>query len=287
MSADLDRHALAYAVAGWDVHPLTGKVPRTTHGVLDASTDLDLVIAWWKRWPSANIGGRVPQGVVVVDIDPRNGGLDSWAALVELHGDIATRTAYSGRGDDGRHLYLRHPGGKLNATIGAGLDVKTSAGYTVLPPSIHPDTGGAYRWDDMTAPIATAPDWLARLLRKRVDAKKPTARASSIYVGDSVADWFTESTTWGDLLGRHGWTLKAGDGDCDGSKWQHPTADHVVSAAIRHGVLFVFSSSTDFDQTVPNHPIGYTRFKAFAILEHGGDMSAAARAARQRRQVAA
>jgi hypothetical protein len=32
-----------------------------------------------------------------------------------------------------------------------------------------------------------------------------------------------------------------------------------------------------FDVTEPSNPKGYTRFRAYALLEHGGDMRAAAR----------
>ena len=61
------------------------------------------------------------------------------------------------------------------------------------------------------------------------------------------------------------------------------------SASIRYGCLFVYSartrrSSVDTDNGKKN---GYTRFRAWAVLEHGGDLSAAARAARELRKVAA
>ena len=32
---------------------------------------------WWSRWSNANIGALVGDGLVVVDIDPRNGGRDT------------------------------------------------------------------------------------------------------------------------------------------------------------------------------------------------------------------
>ena len=36
---------------------------------MDATSNLDLISAWWKHWPAANIGVAVPDGFVVVDID--------------------------------------------------------------------------------------------------------------------------------------------------------------------------------------------------------------------------
>jgi len=287
---DLGGHALVYAAARWEVFPLRGKTPLIAarhggRGVLDATTDLDQVAAWWERWPSASIGGRVPAGVVVVDVDPRSGGDTSWADLVAEHGDLATLTAWSGRGDGGRHLFIGHPGGRLRGSIGIGLDIKTHRGYTVLPPSLHPDTGNPYRWEDPTATIAPSPSWLASLLRRPLATPKvPTARPRT-YNGDSIADWCTATHTWADVLDPHGWTLVAGDGDSDGSKWRHPTSTSSEPASIKHGCLFVYSPNTGFDVTGAEDPHGYTRFRAYAVLDHGGDLSAAARAAwRQREQ---
>lgn len=278
---DLGAHALAYATAGWEVFPLHGKVPLTNHGVLDATCDPGQVAGWWAaRWPNANIGGRVPAGVVVVDVDPRSGGDVSWAALTAEHGDVATRTALSGRGDDGGHRYYRHPGGKLRGTIGAGLDVKTHAGYTVLPPSLHPATGKPYRWVEPAAPIAPPPAWLVRLLRREPSAPKAPTASRASYSGDSIADWYTATHTWGDVLTRHGWALVAGSGDDDGSRWRHPAASHAWSATVKHELLFVYSPNTPFAITEAEHPHGYTRFRAYTLLDHHGDLSAAARAAR-------
>src|SRR6516225_10610028 len=60
-----------------------GKHPRTHHGVKDASNDPKQISAWWVQWPDANVGiatGAVST-LVVIDIDPRNGGDASFAQL--------------------------------------------------------------------------------------------------------------------------------------------------------------------------------------------------------------
>jgi hypothetical protein len=49
------------------------KHPRTEHGVKDATTDEALIKKWWKRWPEANIGIALGDGVFVLDVDPRAG----------------------------------------------------------------------------------------------------------------------------------------------------------------------------------------------------------------------
>jgi Bifunctional DNA primase/polymerase, N-terminal len=70
------------------------------------------------RWPQANIGARVPANPLVVDLDPRHGGLGRLAELEREHGPLpATRVSISGRGDGGQHRWFLHPGGRLSATL--------------------------------------------------------------------------------------------------------------------------------------------------------------------------
>lgn len=304
-SDDIGSYAIEYAVRGWRVFPLRGKVPmipaahrpgdplrgrckgecgRVGHGVLDASSDLGVVSAWWagpaKR---ANIGLRLPDPVMVIDVDPRNGGAQSLATLVEKFGRLPeSLTSISGRGDGGHHRYFRRPQGKVtNRLLGAGLDVKTSAGYVVAPPSIHPDSGKPYMWVDQGAAISDPPSWLVELVRPLTVVPQTKGRkglkGQISRSGSSVADDFTASTTWADILEPHGWRCIDPHGDDDGARWLHPAATSACSATVRHGCLFVYSDNTPFEPTTAGDPHGYTRFRAWAVLNHDGDLSAAAR----------
>lgn len=158
--------ALSLACAGWAVLPLNGKVPRTAHGVKDASTDPEQVARWW-RSGSHNIGARVPAVLMVLDIDPQNGG--SLEALEALEAAAGTRlpstlTVHSGRETGGQHRYYLHPGGPLSSSrLPEGIDVKTERGYCVMPPSLHPATGRPYRWEKH--PAATLPAAVVAMLR--------------------------------------------------------------------------------------------------------------------------
>lgn len=97
----LNQAATAYAHAGWLVHPVKvhRKEPLTHHGVKDATNDLEQIRSWWSRWPQANIGLAIPQGLLVLDID-------STEALGYLQAEdlcLPTTTwATTGRG---RHLW--------------------------------------------------------------------------------------------------------------------------------------------------------------------------------------
>lgn len=148
---DLRAAAIAYARRGWEVFPLrtADKAPATKHGLLDATADVDTVTRWWDRNPLLNIGIRPPDSVIVLDIDPRNGGdIDALGAYPD------TWTARTGGG--GWHLWFRYDGramGKLRDI--PGIDIKTRSGYVVAPPSIHP-SGRRYTWQNRT-PVANLP----------------------------------------------------------------------------------------------------------------------------------
>lgn len=175
--ANVPGWALRYARAGLRVLPIhwlidgrcscgrvdctsPGKHPLVPHGKDDASNELDVVGAWWRRWPDASVAIRLPRGWIVLDIDPRNGGDVTLAGLIDYYEPLPTTlTARTGGG--GLHIWLRHTG-PVRGLLCRGVDVKTSTGYVVAPPSVHA-SGGRYEWTTR-APIAPAPDWVIRLL---------------------------------------------------------------------------------------------------------------------------
>lgn len=129
-----------------------GKHPRYNkldfaHGLKDATLNPALISTWWTRWPDANIGMRC-DGLNVLDVDPANGGLESWQKLAaELSLQDLRPTVTTGSG--GSHFYFSGPPlpthGDSNVW-GPGLDYKSGEGaYVLLPPSNH-ISGGFYRW---------------------------------------------------------------------------------------------------------------------------------------------
>jgi hypothetical protein len=142
----LGQAALAYAAKGFAVFPCKprSKHPLTERGFLDATFNTGQITEWWRSMPTANVGlSCIASGLVVLDIDPRNGGNEILAALLAELGQLpATAEAASGGG--GRHLIFHAPPGKMRGSLGPGLDIKHD-GYIIVPPSVHP-SGGAYRW---------------------------------------------------------------------------------------------------------------------------------------------
>ena len=164
--------ALAYARRGVPVFPCEarGKRPLTASGFRDAATDPGRIEAWWRRWPGANVG--VPtgprSGLLVLDVDPREGGDESLEALERRRG-AAPRTTRARTGGGGSHLYFRYPAGPAVANsagfLGSGLDVRGEGGYVVAPPS---RTTGPYEWIDRSSPAEAG--WLLARLEEREKA---------------------------------------------------------------------------------------------------------------------
>lgn len=152
--------ALDLARAGWEIFPCIprgafAKAPYKDpalgleHGHLHATSDPKTIKRWWRRWPNAMIGARVPRTMLVIDIDPRKGG--DLAELIKLVGQLPpTLSVWSGRNDGGHHLYFRVPVDleTTSTRLPKGIDLKKGGkGYCIVPPSIHPVTGQPYRWE--------------------------------------------------------------------------------------------------------------------------------------------
>lgn len=155
-------HALALAASGFAVFPLQSRSKEPypkTRGLLDASTDPEQIRKWWGIAPDSNIGLRPSPGVVVVDVDPRHDGDKTLAALEAKHGALPeTLLAYTGGG--GLHAFFLVPEGLAwPKELAHGIDLKGHRGYVLAAPSVHPDTGEAYRWLNQL-PIAPAPPWV-------------------------------------------------------------------------------------------------------------------------------
>lgn len=162
--SDLEQYAITYARRGWAVFPLFGVVdgrcecrrgdcdwaskygkhPRTLNGFKDATTGEEQIAKWWEIWPHSNVGIRTGSGLVVVDVDPRNGGERALEELIAGRPFPRTPTVYTGGG--GLHFYFAGEAERTGgAALGPGVDVKGDGGYVVGPPSLH-GSGERYAW---------------------------------------------------------------------------------------------------------------------------------------------
>ena len=114
----------------------------TCHGFYAATLDPGRLRAMLAAVPLGLLAirtGRV-SGLLVVDIDPRNGGY--------VDTSLMPPTAAVATGGGGWHLYYQHPRTPTLAKLPGrdGIDIKGDGGYVTAPPSVHPGTGQPYRW---------------------------------------------------------------------------------------------------------------------------------------------
>lgn len=172
------------------------------------------------------------------------------------------------------------------------IETRGQGGFTVIAPSAgrtHP-TGNAYAvrsGHPESIPTLTADEYaavhvLAGLLDQAPAVEPDTGPAARPRrPGDPLrpGDDFNVRATWEEILAPHGWTLHARIGQS--ATWRKPGKRRPgISATTGRAAdadrLFVFSTSTDFEPEKP-----YNKFAAYAVLNHGGDHSAAAKALRE------
>jgi hypothetical protein len=141
-------------------------------GVHDATCDGEQIRAWGKLCPNGNIAVACGEksGIVVIDVDPRHAGDSAIRGLAAKHSFPKTPRARTGNG--GYHLVLCYQEGIRSSAgkLGPGLDVRSTGGYIVAPPSFTgpspAGSGGLYVWElspfDLEPPVM--PAWLVEML---------------------------------------------------------------------------------------------------------------------------
>ena len=160
-----------------------GKHPAIGEWNIQASTDPRTIEKWWPGNSENNIGVYCQgSGFIVLDIDPRSGGVASFETLEEqldycLPPTVEAFTGvytYNGNTARGRHLYYKVSEGEqfqgnLKALELPGIDIKHN-GYVMVAPSRHA-SGVEYEWKPGHAPwemeMAEAPEELLQVIRKK------------------------------------------------------------------------------------------------------------------------
>jgi hypothetical protein len=108
------------------------------------------------------------------------------------------------------------------------------------------------------------------------------AHTNGTPTGDRPGDWLKANVDWAEILEPHGWELTATLSD-GSRRWKRPgkaeRGHGATTGGGGHDVLYVFTS-----EAAPFQPhTSYTKLRAYALLDHGGDDSRAASAINKRR----
>lgn len=264
--------------------------------------------AWFGDGRRTGIGvvcGAVSGGLEMCELEGRavlDGALTTLAELAgnsglgELWAKV-TAGGYVVRSPSGGvHLLYRLTGADVpgNTKLAALPDHTTLAetrgqgGWVVTAPShgrVHP-TGGA--WTTVCGGPGSIPTLDAderealHVLVAQLD-QRPQPAPPSVFAahssgrtddGVSPGDDYAARTSWAQVLEPAGWTRVFSRGDT--TYWRRPGKRDGMSASTGYGDgdwLYVFTSSTELE---PHRT--YTKFGAYAALQHGGDHQAAAKA---------
>jgi hypothetical protein len=149
------------AKAGFTLLPLhryTDKSTRHGRTTLDGKRPLDkdwttrpyknsVTIAFAEK-RNSNVGIRLTPDVVVIDVDPRNGGTDGLAAMCNDLGLDLAKCPHTITGSGGDHFFFKKPQHiKVVDTLEMypGVEFKSAGRQVVAPGSIHPDSKDYYR----------------------------------------------------------------------------------------------------------------------------------------------
>lgn len=191
---DLMAAALSYARNGMYVVPLLprSKIPWLPAWPKNCSTDAGTIAKWWHDKPDSNIGIVAGKSdLVIVDVDPRNGGMDSLNQYLLSQTPELEKFPTVQTGGDGLHFYLPQPNGTRigDSKPFPGIDIK-GATQIVAPPSLHPN-GNRYKWlREIAFPLQPFPDSLLQLLTKPDKAKRTKPSRKRI---DLTNDFIRES----------------------------------------------------------------------------------------------
>lgn len=170
----------SYLATGWQPIPLHPCHSNTVHrGRLSSNGKRPIDKDWThKSYDAAaviarcgaenrNMGIRPGKGQMIIDVDPRHGGNESWVKFCSkfrLKPDTYPRVR---TGAEGSHFYVTYPADvDIVSTLKQypGLEFRSVGHQCVAAGSIHPETGKLYRWDFKHPPLSEAPELPASLI---------------------------------------------------------------------------------------------------------------------------
>jgi putative DNA primase/helicase len=291
--------ALDYAARGRPVFPCkrADKSPLTQHGFHDASTDPEVIRAWWRQYPRAMVGMPTgpASGIDVLDLDLKPeeyidgfGQVPNWQQLSR----VIVRTP-----SGGAHLWFKSEGNIRNSsdTIAPGVDTRGDGGYVIVPPS--QSQNGSYTFSsgglEDHADLPPFPSELLERLGRRSepspsaspDADPERIRAAMRTISNADVGWddwkrFGLAIWRATSGGEQGfaiwdeWSRKSSKYDADNTRREWEAITRSPPTRIGAGTIFYHANQADprQRQSVPGTVVlarGVPVPSAFAFIRHG------------------
>lgn len=245
-----------------------------------AAADLPKIAATMTERGHAQLWERLNSGWL--ELSPSGG--FHWIYRLEAGAKVPGNTKLA-RNTAGEVLAeTRGEGGYFIAAPTPGSHHKTGNPWQVLAggcetvPTITETERAAFH-KAITDTLDETPEAPVSLFSQTTRTNTPVAPVSASEGGLKPGDDYEQKTDWADILTPHGWTLHStlSSGERFWTRpGKHPRDGHSASTghADDRDRLYVFSSS------VPDFPVEepITKFRAYSLLNHAGDDTAAARA---------
>ena len=247
------------------------------------------ILSWTDRKRWGIVCGKVSGNLEVIDFDEkvREGIFERWKSLLPAEGlELLKTLPLSKTINNGYHVLYRSMGIEGNTPLARGLNEKgdTKAlietrgegGFIVEPPTegYTPLNGSLKHIPEITSEQRRMLLDTARVLNEIVAVQKVFNPTSQPHGGNRPGDDYNARATWDEILVPHGWKVGLQYGDK--KYWKRPNKVDVGISATEnyngYGLLHVFSTSTPFE---PDR--SYTKFSAYAILNHNSDFKSAAK----------
>lgn len=258
-------------------------------------------VAQWFSTPGPGLGavmGAVSGNLLMVEIEGR--AADRRADLEQLAeasglGELWRRVCagwMESSPSGGIHWFIRtptpFPSRKLAQTADKVClaETKGEGGYSIMAPS----SGGVHATGKPWVRLAGGPATACTVTQEELEQfltlfsaldERPAAPtpertprpAANTGQGIPPGEDYENRTPWADILTPHGWAFLFAQQNT--TYWRRPGKSAGISATTGHADdrdrMWVFTSSTEFQPETP-----YTKFAAYALLNHGGDYAAAA-----------
>lgn len=266
--------------------------------------------AEWRTWCEeygrvglALVAGRISGNVEVIDFDASEYFSPYCVMVEELCPGLIVCLVLVQTPTGGYHLYLRceaiEGNLKLAQRVGANrrpetcIETRGEGGYAIIPPSppaCHPlkRRYTLVHGDLAAIPVITPEERMillntARTFNTYMTPERivtgPLESVSAVGRGaqhDRPGDEYNRRADWRSLLESHGWTVVGQRGEV--TLWKRPgKRERGLSATSNYAgtdLLYVFSANA-----APFEPErAYSKFSAYALLDHAGEFAAAARA---------